>query len=352
MLNGASTLELQEKSFPDLRSLTLEQLEALATELGQPGYRGRQLFQWLWRPGIKEFSQMTNLPLTMRERLGQESFVLNLSPEAIQRSLDGTVKFAWRLPDGLVVESVLIPERGHNTICVSTQVGCAMGCRFCHTAKMGFRRNLSPSEIVCQVLSVIEEMGDRGAVRNLVFMGMGEPLANYEALITAISILTSELGLNFSQRRITVSTSGLVPEILQLGKDLDVGLAISLHAPDDELRSSLMPINRRYPLSKLLDACRKYPLSKRRRITFEYLLLAGVNDKPGYARLLARLLRGIPSKINLIPFNESPGIEFKRPEETDVLKFQKVLVDAGYTAIIRKSKGRDIAAACGQLGRG
>ena len=319
--------------------------------MDQPAYRADQLFRWLWRPGVRDFSRMGNLPLAMRQRLGQACRLVRLEPEAIQESADGTMKFAWRLADGRVVESVLIPERGHNTVCISTQVGCAMGCRFCHTARMGFHRDLAPSEIAGQVLSIVEELGDRGLVRNLVFMGMGEPLANYRSLVKAVAILTSETGLNFSQRRITVSTCGLVPEILRLGRDLDVGLAISLHAPDDGLRSRLMPVNRRYPLAELLEACRRYPLSRRRRITFEYLLLAGVNDRPRHARLLARILRGIPAKINLIPCNESPGIDFKRPGEAAVLSFQEILAGEGYTAIIRKSKGRDIAAACGQLGR-
>ncbi len=320
-------------------------------EMGEPAYRARQLFQWLWRPGIRDFFQMTNLPEDLRNRLASRGIVNSMDPLEIQRSCDGTVKYAWSLADGMVIESVLIPERDHNTVCISTQVGCALGCRFCHTGKMGLKRNLSPWEIAGQVLSVVEDLGDRGAVRNLVFMGMGEPLANYDRLTAALSILTHEQGLNFSQRRITVSTSGLAPEILHLGQDWDVGLAISLHAPDDGLRSRLMPINRRYPIAQLLDACRRYPLSKRRRITFEYLLMAGVNDGLEHARRLAEILRGIPSKINLIPFNQSPGLPFIRPEGVVVQRFQQILAEAGYTAIVRKSKGQDIAAACGQLGR-
>ncbi len=335
----------------DLTSLERVQLEQFARKLGQPAYRGRQIFSWLWRPGIRSFDQMTNLPKLLREQLSEIVAIPHPKPLEVQRSRDGTVKYAWLLPDGLSIESVLIPERDHNTICLSTQVGCQMGCRFCHTARMGFIRNLTPGEIAGQVLCIVEEIGDRALVRNLVFMGMGEPLANYDALICALSILTDELGLNFSSRRITVSTCGLVPEMLRLGKDADVGLAISLHAPTDKIRSRIMPINRRYPLRQLLSACRQYPLARRRRITFEYLLLSGINDRASHARELAEILRGIPAKVNLIPFNESPGIPFRRSDEENMLQFQQILLDEGYTAIIRKSKGQDISAACGQLCR-
>ncbi len=347
---SAFRLDIEGLSMLDFRSFTPSRLEALMQEMGQPAYRARQLFRWLWRPGVRDFSGMMNLPADLRRRLAKIGAMVSLAPHEIQRSADGTVKYAWTLRDGMIIETVLIPERDHNTICISTQVGCAMGCRFCHTGRMGFRRNLRPSEIAGQVLSVVENLGDRRHVRNLVFMGMGEPLANYRGLTTALSILTDELGLNFSQRRITVSTCGLVPEILRLGHEWDVGLAISLHAPDDEARNRLMPVNKRYPLAELMNACRRYPLSKRRRITFEYLLMAGENDRPEHAVRLAELLRGIPSKINLIPFNPSSGLPFNRPGDAEIQAFQRILTDAGYTAMIRKSKGQDIAAACGQLG--
>jgi len=224
-----------------------------------------------------------------------------------------------------------------------------MGCRFCHTAKMGFHRDRLPSEIAGQVLSVLELAIDRDKLRNIVFMGMGEPLANYSNVLKALAILTDPKGLNFSLRRITLSTCGLVPEILRLGQDTDVGLAISLHAADDGTRSAIMPINRKYGVDKLLDACRNYPLSPRRRITFEYLLLKDINDSMEQAARLAKILRGIPAKINLIPFNQSSALKFRRPSEARILAFQKILTDANYTAIIRKSKGEDISAACGQL---
>ena len=333
----------------DFRSLSRSDLEIWARDLGLPAFRGRQLFSWLWKPGFRDFSQMTDFPKALREKAAQKGLLTNLKLVADQRSVDGTSKLAWRLKDGLVVESVVIPERGHRTLCISSQVGCAMGCRFCHTARMGFRRQLVPSEIVGQVLAVLEHIGEREQLRNLVFMGMGEPLANYGNVLKSIYILTDDLGLKFSLRRMTVSTCGLIPEILRLGQDTDVGLAISLNAPDDETRDKIMPINRRYPLSQLIEACRNYRLPRRRRITFEYLLLAGVNDSVEQAISLAKLLKGIPSKINLIPYNESSDIPFKRSVHEQVLAFQQVLKDANYTTIIRKSKGRDISAACGQL---
>jgi len=292
---------------------------------------------------------MTDFPKALREKAAQKGLLTNLKLVADQRSVDGTSKLAWRLPDGLVVESVVIPERGHKTLCISSQVGCAMGCRFCHTARMGFRRHLIPSEIVGQVLAALEHNEEKEQLRNLVFMGMGEPLANYGNVLKSIYILTDDLGLNFSLRRMTVSTCGLIPEILRLGQDTDVGLAISLNAPDDRTRDKIMPINRRYPLPQLIETCRNYRLSRRRRITFEYLLLAGVNDSVEQAISLAKLLKGIPSKINLIPYNKSSDIPFKRPVHEQVLAFQQVLKEANYTAITRKSKGRDISAACGQL---
>ncbi len=333
----------------DFRSLSRSDLEIWARDLGLPAFRGRQLFSWLWKPGFRDFSQMTDFPKALREKAAQKGLLTNLKLVAKQRSIDGTSKLAWRLPDGLVVESVVIPERGHKTLCISSQVGCAMGCRFCHTARMGFRRHLIPSEIVGQVLAALEHIEEKEQLRNLVFMGMGEPLANYGNVLKSIYILTDDLGLNFSLRRMTVSTCGLIPEILRLGQDTDVGLAVSLNAPDDKTRDKIMPINRRYPLPQLIEACRNYRLSRRRRITFEYLLLAGVNDSVEQAISLAKLLKGIPSKINLIPYNESSDIPFKRPVHEQVLAFQQVLKEANYTAIIRKSKGRDISAACGQL---
>ena len=333
----------------DFRSLCRSDLEIWARDMGLPVFRGRQLFSWLWKPGFCDFSQMTDFPKALREKASQRGVLTNLKLAAKQCSVDGTSKLAWILPDGLVVESVVIPDRGHRTLCISSQVGCAMGCRFCHTARMGFRRHLVPSEIVGQVFAALEHVGEREQLRNIVFMGMGEPLANYGNVLKSIYILSDDLGLNFSLRRMTLSTCGLIPEILRLGQDTDIGLAVSLNAPNDKIRDTIMPINRRYPLSQLIETCRNYRLSHRRRITFEYLLLADVNDSVEQAVLLAKLLKGIPSKINLISYNESSDIPFKRPVHERVLLFQQVLREANYTAFIRKSRGRDISAACGQL---
>ncbi len=343
-------MEVQQ-DFSGLRSMTRLDLEQWARRRGEPAYRGRQLFQWLWRPGVASPGDMTNLPKGLRQTLAELPGFKAVELLETQVSSDGTRKFAWALADGAVVESVLIPERGHNTLCISTQVGCRMGCRFCLTAKMGFVRNLSAGEVALQVLRAVEALGERRSVRNLVFMGMGEPLDNLENVLKAVEILVDPLGLDFSPRRITISTSGLVPEISRLGERLDVGLAISLHATSDEVRNRLMPINRRYPIHRLLEALRRYPLSPRRRITIEYLMLDGVNDAPEDAEKLVELLRGIPVKVNLIPFNPSPGIGFRPSPPHVVLAFQERLKHAGLTAIVRKSKGRDISAACGQLYR-
>ena len=338
----------------NLRDLTLEELEALFEERGLPAYRGRQVLRWLATPGVSSFEEMTNLSKALRKELARD-FSISL-PEIYREEVaqDGTRKLALRLEDDEIIETVLIPELDHYALCVSAQVGCAMGCAFCLTAQMGFKRNLSPGEITAQVLRAKEvlrreHLEQDKPLRNLVFMGMGEPLANYQAVLKALKNLLHPQGFDFSSRRVTVSTVGLVPQIKRLGQDILVKLAISLHAPDNELRSKLVPINRKYPLEELLEACRGYPLKRGWRITFEYVLLAGINDAPGQARELVRILRGIPAKINLIPFNEHSDLPFKRPSEDTILAFQKVLMDAGYVATIRKSHGEDISAACGQL---
>ncbi len=332
----------------DFSSMTLEELEAWAIERAMPAYRGRQLFRWLWRPGFDDFDQMSDFPKSLREQVADAGTMTRLEVVDKRVSVDGTIKLLWLLGDGLMVESVLIPERDHWTMCVSSQVGCRMGCAFCHTAKMGFTRNLTPSEIGGQVLGAAALMG-RAGLRNLVFMGMGEPLDNYQNLVKAITILCDPSGLNFSPRRITVSTSGLVPEMLRLGRDLDVGLAVSLHAPSQDVRARLMPIAKRYELDTLIQGCRRYPLSRRRRITFEYLMLEGINDALCHARDLARLLRGIKAKVNLIPYNPSPGSPYRSPAREVIEAFQAEMARHNYTCMIRKSKGADILAACGQL---
>ncbi|RUM87914.1 MAG: 23S rRNA (adenine(2503)-C(2))-methyltransferase RlmN [Thermodesulfatator sp.] len=337
----------------NLRDLTLEELEAFLEGLGEAPFRGRQVFRWLVRPEVEDFSQMTDLPKSLRKRLSQESTIE--LPRLLEHrfSTDGTAKLAVGLRDGEVVECVLIPERDHYTLCLSTQVGCAMGCRFCLTGRMGFRRNLFPGEIVSQVLLARRFMQEFGLedkpLRNLVFMGMGEPLANYRHLVKALKILTHPQGFHFARKRTTVSTVGLVPQIRALAEEYPVALAISLHAPENELRARLIPTTRRYPLEEILSACRAYPLKRGARLTIEYVLLEGINDHPWQARRLAEILRDLPVKINLIPFNPHPDLPFRRPPEARIQRFQQILLSEGFVATVRKSKGLDIGAACGQL---
>ncbi len=341
----------------DCKDLDRHGLERFAESLGQPAFRGRQIMAWLYRPGITDFSQMTDLAKTFRALLPEQAFISRFETPRIERSQDGTVKFAFALADGHFIESVLIPESDRNTLCISSQVGCAMGCLFCRTGTMGFARNLTPGEIVNQVCSVRdfllaepeEQLLGPREVTNLVFMGMGEPLNNFNNLLTSIAILTDQQGLDLASRRITVSTCGIVPKMRPLGEQTNVNLAISLHAVDDETRSRLMPINKRYPLDQLLEACRTYPMRKRKRIMFEYLLLDGINDSLAEARQLARILRGIPCKINLLAFNECEGVPFHSTPESRILAFQDILRAAHYSVFIRSSRGADIAAACGQL---
>jgi 23S rRNA (adenine2503-C2)-methyltransferase len=341
----------------DLRNLTPLQLAAFLDSLGLPAGRARHIMAWLSRPGHHDISGMAELKKEIRQRLAAEARLSRLTLLKVERSTDGTRKYAFGLEDGAVIESVLIPEGNRHTLCVSSQVGCAMACAFCLTGRQGLTRNLLAAEIVNQVLAVMEEMVGRGVVRgthrelinNLVFMGMGEPLANYDNLITALTILMAEEGLGFTARRLTVSTCGLVPRIADLGRDARVNLAISLHAPDDATRSALMPVNRSHGIEALLEACRRYPLPRKGVILVEYILIRDVNDAPAQARELAARLVGLPCRINLLPYNESEEVPFARPSEQAILAFQKVLRDAGYTTLVRQSRGSDIAAACGQL---
>ena len=317
---------------------------------GEAPYRADQILRWIYRDQVDRFEAMTNLKQALRERLADTFTIGRLHLRGHETAGDGTQKFLFELTDGERIESVLIPERNHFTLCVSSQVGCAQDCRFCLTARGGFRRNLSPGEILAQVRDIRRGLAAPEQLTNIVFMGMGEPLANYRHLIAAIGMLRdNKVGFGFSKRKITVSTAGLVPRMADLGRDTDVGLAVSLNATDNETRNRLMPINRRYPLEMLLGACRRYPLAPQRWITFEYILIEGVNDTPEDAHRLADLLRPIRAKINLIPFNAHAGCRYRCPDETSIQAFQKILVDQHYTAIIRQSKGREISAACGQL---
>jgi len=333
----------------DLKNLTQDQLIAFVESLGQPAFRGRQMFAWIYRPGITEFGQMTDLAKEFRALLPAHAHISRLENYITQQSRDGTVKFAFTLDDGQVIESVFIPEEERSTLCVSSQVGCAMGCRFCLTGTMGFLRNLTTAEIVNQVCAVRDYCleHDLGRLTNLVFMGMGEPLANLDNVLDALSILTEQRGLDFASRRITVSTCGLVPQMIRLGEQTSVNLAISLHATDDATRSSIMPVNDRYPIAELLEGCKRFPHKKRQRIMFEYTLLQGINDSDQDARRLAGLLSDIPCKINLLAMNPTSDATYVSPDRDRVLAFQKILREQGYTVFIRQSRG--ISAACGQL---
>uniref|UniRef100_A0A7C5AM31 Probable dual-specificity RNA methyltransferase RlmN n=1 Tax=Desulfobacca acetoxidans TaxID=60893 RepID=A0A7C5AM31_9BACT len=332
----------------DLKELTLAELESLVQTWDQPRFRARQILKWVYR-GIADFGDMTDLSRAFREELRHLARLSSLTLADRQVSQDGTQKFRWLLEDGLSIESVLILEEDHSTLCLSSQVGCALGCRFCLTARQGLARNLSAAEIVNQVLAVRPWVPRGKPLTNLVFMGMGEPLANFPALVRALQILEASWGLNFSYRRITVSTAGLAPLIPRLGQEVRVNLTVSLNAADDATREALMPINRRYPLKELLEACRSFPLPRHRRLTFAYVLLAGINDHPAMARDLARLLKGFRAKINLIPFNPVPELPYSSPDRGRVLQFQEILRQAHFPVFIRESRGQDIAAACGQL---
>ena len=341
-----------EASKIDIKDLSREQLGAWLDRRGRRSFRASQILRWIYRHQTDHFPAMTNLgkPLQAELAAAFANNRLQVQNEAV--STDGSHKLLFRLQDDHHIETVLIPEKNHFTLCISSQVGCRQGCRFCMTAASGWGRDLSAGEIVSQVRDILQRARAQGGMplTNIVFMGMGEPLANYANVVQALAVITdADFGLGFSTRRVTVSTAGLAPRIPDLGRDTRVNLAVSLNAADDDTRSRLMPINRRHPLAELVAACRRYPLPPRRKITFEYILLKGVNDSMADARRLAKLLRPVKAKINLIPFNEYPGCEFERPDTERINRFQEHLADSHYTAIVRHSKGQDIGAACGQL---
>ena len=334
---------------PDLKDMTLQEIEAFVAGLGKEKYRARQIMKWIYRQGTSSFEEMTNLSKEFRAEMAKKARIGSLEIVRTETSGDTTKKILFRLEDGLLIESVLIPGPGHWTLCVSTQAGCRMGCAFCFTARSGFSRNLRPSEIVDQIVQAKFRTEEGAGINNLVLMGMGEPLDNYDNVLKAIAIITSDYGLSLSTRKITLSTCGLAPGIERLGRDSAVNLAVSLNAPDDRRRSELMPINKKYPIEALIRACKGYPMPRRRRITFEYILIAGVNDSPADARLLVKTFGGLRCKFNLIAFNEFPGSPFRAPDPKAIEAFQRVLVDHHFTAVLRQSRGRDILAACGQL---
>ena len=333
------------------------QLNDMLVERGHKPFRTKQLWQWLYWHGVTDFDAMTNLSKDFRQKLADEFVIERPQVSEALNSVDGTAKWLLKFPDGNEVETVHIPEADRGTLCVSSQVGCTLTCKFCHTGTQKLVRNLTAAEVVGQMMLARDAFGEwptpsdhSRMITNLVMMGMGEPLYNYDNVAAALRIVMDGEGLSLSKRRITLSTSGVVPAMRKCGEELNVNLAVSLHAVDDDTRDHIMPINKKYPLEELLDACRTYPgVTNARRMTFEYVMLKGVNDSDADARQLVRLLKGIPSKINLIPFNPWPGSDFECSSATRIAAFQTIIQDAGLSAPVRTTRGEDILAACGQL---
>jgi 23S rRNA (adenine2503-C2)-methyltransferase len=341
----------------NLLGLSREALSEAVAAIGEKPFRAKQLWHWMYHRGATDFSAMTDLSKALRIKL-EDRFVISRPHTAReQTSTDGTRKWLFQFKDGQKAETVFIPEEDRGAVCISSQVGCTLTCRFCHTGTQRLVRNLTPAEIVGQFMVARDSYGEwptptdeRRMLSNIVLMGMGEPLYNFDNVADAMKIVMSDDGIAVGKRRITLSTSGVVPEIHRCGEELGVNLAISLHAPDDDTRNVIMPINKKYPLKELMRACRDYPgASNARRITFEYVMLKGLNDSPAHARALIKLVKGIPCKFNLIPFNPWPGTPYECSDEDVIQTFAQVLWDAGFTAPIRTPRGRDILAACGQL---
>ena len=338
----------------DIKDLGKKQLISWLEAQNIRPFRAGQIMRWIYQRQADSFDQMTDLRKPVRQLLQDHFTIGRLTQIDTVTSQDGSCKYLWQLADGNRIESVLIPERAHYTLCISSQVGCAQGCRFCRTAEGGLVRNLTRGEIIAQVRDMQREMVSRQTqskrLTNVVLMGMGEPLANYPAVMGAIRTMTdSDMGLKLAARRVTLSTAGLLGRFPELSRDVKIKLAISLNATENQTRSRLMPINRKYPIENIIAACREYQSTPGHRITFEYILIQGVNDSPADAHRLVKLLRPLKAKINLIPFNEYPESEFRRPEPTVIDQFFKVLFDHHHTVIVRHSKGQDISAACGQL---
>jgi 23S rRNA (adenine2503-C2)-methyltransferase len=330
----------------DLKNLPIPALEQFLKGKGKERFRATQIFKWIYQHDAGDFEEMTNISKDLRKDLTDTACISSLEPEAVEEGSDGTRKYLFNLEDGNAVESVMIPDEGRATLCISSQVGCAMACEFCLTGTFKLTRNLTTAEIVNQIMAVRRDV----EIRNIVFMGMGEPLHNLDNVIPAIQIMLNGNGLQLSNRRVTVSTCGLVPEMARLGREIpNVNLAVSLNATTDELRNRIMPVNRSYPLKALMQACREFPLPGRRKVTFEYVMLGGVNDSLEDAKRLLRLTSDIPNKVNLIPFNEHEGCGFKAPTRAAIDAFHKYLIDRNVTVITRDSRGGDISAACGQL---
>ncbi len=334
----------------DLANLELPAMEQAFVEAGLPKFRARQVFRWIYRRGVTDFEQMSDLSLELRGQLAERFRISTLELVHEARSTDGTRKFLFQLADGKRIESVFIPDTPKQTFCISSQVGCAMDCDFCLTGKMGFIRNLTVAEIAGQVRVLAEATNLREKPFNIVLMGMGEPLHNYDAVMSSLRVLAEGQGLAIPPRRVTLSTVGVIPAMERLAKEpVMPNLAVSLHATTNATRDRIAPINRKYPLEQLLDTCRRFPLNRRRQIMFEYVLLDGVNDTPEDARRLASLLGDVKAKVNLLPLNAAPGLPYERPSDERVSAFGKILADRGIWVSVRKSRGRDIRAACGQL---
>jgi 23S rRNA (adenine2503-C2)-methyltransferase len=344
------------EALENLVGLDRTELAAELAAFGAEPFRARQLWHWIYHRGATGFDQMTSLSKAFRARLGEHYTVARPAVSRDLASVDGTRKWLLRFADGQEVESVHIPEEDRGTLCVSSQVGCTLTCKFCHTGTQRLVRNLEAAEIVCQVMIARDALGEWPSpgedrqITNIVMMGMGEPLYNFDNVAKALKIVMDNEGLSISRRKITLSTAGVVPMIRRCGAELGVNLAISLHAVTDELRGVLVPLNKKYPIAELLAACRAYPgSSNARRITFEYVMLKGVNDSPAEARALVRLLAGIPAKVNLIPFNPWPGAPFECSSDAAIAAFADIVNAAGYSSPVRTPRGRDILAACGQL---
>jgi 23S rRNA (adenine2503-C2)-methyltransferase len=330
--------------------LTKNQLIHWLVVHGEKAFHAAQIQRWIWQRQVDNFHQMTDLSKLLREQLSQNFYIGRLPLLKEEYSKDQTRKFLFQLADGHTIETVLIPDENHSTLCISSQVGCALGCRFCLTGQSGLIRNLTCGEILAQIREVRHLMTAPKQLKNIVFMGMGEPLANFDAVTSALETITDhDTGLAFARRRVTLSTAGMAPQIERFGKIADVNLAISLNAPDNEIRNYLMPLNKTYSIETLVEACRRFPLRPGRRITIEYILIKGINDSVDHARQLAKVLHPLKVKINLILFNPFEGSPFERPDDRDILAFQKILKQKNYTVLIRRSRGRDISAACGQL---
>jgi len=342
-----TTLEVEKKN---LIGAALAELEAIAAELEEPRFRARQIYAGLYRRRLSSWDLFTDLAKSLREKLAARFFLIYPSLVQVFTSSDGTRRYLFEIDGGHKIESVFIPEENRDTFCISTQVGCAVECLFCVTGQLPMRRNLVPGEIVGQILALRADRPTDLKRLNIVLMGMGEPLLNYDNVMKALRLMTDPVGMCISTRHITLSTSGIVPGLDRLAReDLIPNLAISLNATTDEVRDRLIPINRKWNIATLLDACRRFPLEPRRRITFEYVLMEGVNDTPEDALRLVQLLKGVKKKVNLIPLNSDPWLELKSPSESRVLAFQKILVDHHLTATIRRPRGNDVSAACGML---